>query len=73
MIKNSIQFVISLALMVAVISLAVVMIYNSINSSEKNECNKWKVQSTQYVGFYLTQWQKDQCDVHDIIIDTLIK
>lgn len=44
-----------------------------LGSSEKNECVKWREQSKQYKEFYLTKWQKDQCDHYNISIDAPVK
>lgn len=43
------------------------------NRSEIVECNQWAEQAHEYAGFYLTQWQKDQCDAHGIDINAPVK
>lgn len=43
------------------------------NVSEINECGEWKTQSVTLKGFYLTQWQADQCAAHNIKIIAPIK
>lgn len=45
----------------------------SIDKSEIVECKEWQEQSAQYTGYYLVRWQKEQCDSHNIIIDTVIR
>ncbi len=45
----------------------------AFDTTEKNECRKWQEYSAQYTGFYLVQWQKDQCDAHEIIINSPVK
>lgn len=39
---------------------------HAIKKSEYNECLKWEKQSKEYVLFYSTQWQKDQCKTFNI-------
>lgn len=40
---------------------------------EEVECYKWQNQAAQYPNFYLTTWQKGQCDAHQIIINAPVK
>lgn len=44
-----------------------------IDRSEVMSCNTWKSQSTEYPGFYLLKWQKEQCDAHGIAIDATVR
>lgn len=44
-------------------------VITGINNSEATECFKWQGQAKQFPGFYLTNWQKGQCDAHSITID----
>lgn len=46
---------------------------SAMDRSEVFECTKWKVMSEQYEGFYITHWQNDQCNAHDIVINAPIK
>ena len=41
---------------------------NGLKRAERVECYEWHRQSQQFVGFYLTEWQKAQCDHHGINI-----
>ena len=47
----------------------------AIGRSEEVECWKWKQQAIDYknVGFYLTKWQKAQCDHYRIDIDAPVQ
>lgn len=38
----------------------------SIAKAEQLECQKWAEQAKQYPDFYLTSWQKAQCNHHNI-------
>lgn len=40
---------------------------------EQVSCYKWQEQAGQYSGFYLLQWQKDQCDAHGIEINAPVQ
>jgi len=44
-----------------------------IDKDEIRECKKWQEYSAQYQGFYIVQWQKDQCDAHQITINAPVK
>lgn len=43
------------------------------------ECNKWHAQAAEFANnptsaqFFLTRWQKDQCDAHGITINAPVK
>jgi uncharacterized alpha/beta hydrolase family protein len=61
-----------------VISLFVLFIFSAlllmgVKNEEKVNCHTWQIQAKEYPGFYLTQWQKDQCDHYDITIDAPVK
>lgn len=49
------------------------VIESGINKGEIVECNKWQEHAAMYEGFYLVQWQKDQCDAHQITINAPVK
>lgn len=40
-----------------------------ISKSEVVECQKLKSYSEKFEQFWLTEWQKEMCDSHDIEID----
>lgn len=41
----------------------------ALTLNEINECLKWQKMADEYQGFYLTDWQKSQCDFHGVDID----
>lgn len=41
--------------------------------SENAECIKWSQEADAYPGFFLAQWQFDQCSAHGIKIDAPVK
>ncbi|MDE2102573.1 MAG: hypothetical protein KGL39_35325 [Patescibacteria group bacterium] len=44
-----------------------------LSRQEEAECYQWQNQAKHYAGFYLTQWQSEQCLAHGISIDAPIK
>lgn len=52
---------------------SLVAVNAGLNKSEVVECNQWKAQAVEFKGFYLTQWQADQCAAHNIEINAVIK
>jgi len=44
-------------------------ISKGMEKSEKASCLKWQTEATRYPGYYLTEWQKKQCDHYGIEID----
>lgn len=46
-----------------------------MSRSEIADCNKWAQQAEEYPSrlFFITQWQKDQCDAHKITINAHVK
>ena len=57
---------------VAVILTAAALMYG-INKQEAVECNEWAMQATQFKGYYITQWQADQCADHHITVNAPVK
>lgn len=41
--------------------------------SEREECLRWQKDAKTLPGYYLTQWQKQQCDYHQITIEAPVK
>lgn len=44
-----------------------------LDRNEAVECDKWLAQSAEYDGFYLLQWQKNQCTARGIFINAPVK
>ena len=42
-----------------------------LTKAERLECNTWQTQSERYDGFYLSDWQEDQCTALGIQVDTI--
>ena len=61
-----------------VLSLFILFILSALmlmgfKKEEEVSCLKWKTQASEYPGFFLTQWQKEQCDAHGIEIDAPVQ
>jgi len=44
-----------------------------LNKSEKAECLDWKKEAKKYPDYYITEWQKAQCDYHGVDIEAPVK
>ncbi len=42
------------------------MTKGGLEAHEKHECLMWQEQAEQFDGFYLTNWQKEQCSARGI-------
>jgi len=54
---------------VLLIALSLLLIYTmleGIDKTERVECYKWQRYAKEFPNFYLTDWQKAQCDAHGI-------
>lgn len=50
-----------------------VLVFFAANTAEKNECRQWAEQAATLKAFYITSWQKDQCDAWHIKINAPVK
>lgn len=57
----------SFVVAVLLVLLAIALLYG-INKQEVADCLTWQAQSKEYPEFYITQWQKAQCDAHYITV-----
>ena len=60
--------IIIVLLLVAIMGWGSLMI-KGVDKHEVVECLKWQEQAEIYPNFYLTEWQKMQCDYHEITIE----
>lgn len=61
-----------------VITIAIITIVmgtsKALDRAEIVECNQWAKQAEEFgSAFYLTQWQADQCNAHNISINAIVK
>ena len=45
----------------------------ALQNHEKTECIKWQGWAQEYPNFYMAQWQKDQCDHHQVEVEVPVK
>lgn len=43
------------------------------DASGRADCKTWAIQATEYPGFYITQWQKSECDYYSIPVNAPIR
>lgn len=67
--KNATVTIAVAAIILGFVCLAVVW----LDRTETATCIKWQEQASEYPGFYLTQWQKQQCDYHGITIEAPVR
>lgn len=58
---------------VAIITLMICGAIEGVKRQEIKECNQWQEQADTYPGFYLLDWQKEQCQAHGIEINFTFK
>ena len=62
------------AIVVLVVGISAMFFFEyGVEKAEKAECLKWQDQSLEYPNFYLTAWQKQQCDRYQIEIDAPVE
>lgn len=57
----------SFVVAVLLVLLAICFLYGT-NKQEVADCQTWQKQSKEFAGFYITKWQKAQCDAHNITL-----
>jgi len=48
------------------------LVVDGWNRNEIVECITWQNQAKEYSGFFLTEWQYQQCKAHNIYIGALV-
>ena len=70
------QDIITILIGIAVILILIgAIVLAAINGGdpEEAECLKWQSEAKHFEGYYLLQWQADQCQAHGIQIDAVVK
>ena len=44
-----------------------------LSKTERYECEKWAAEAKEYPAYYITSWQKAQCDYQNITVDAPVK
>lgn len=71
--KTIINFLVALFIWIVVGIVLMVVIFVTLNKSEKIDCYKLQKQSEHYPDFYLTQDEKTMCDGHGIDINAPVR
>ena len=62
------------AIVVLVVSISAMFIFElGVERTEKAECLNWQDQALELPNFFLTGWQKQQCDRYQIEIDAPVE
>ncbi len=62
--ENILTFLVLAAIIVAMF----IALFVGVGKSEKLECLKWQKEAEEYPDFFLTEWQKKQCEHHKVEI-----
>lgn len=65
---NIIGYTIIIAFIIGLVTLMAYGIRTGIEKAEKGECYEWQGYAEDYTGFYITDWQEEQCDHYGIEI-----
>lgn len=74
--KVIVFFVVAFVMLVSVAALWIVsypILISAIEREEKSECVRWQQQAKEIEIFWLTPWQKEQCDTMGIEINAPVK
>lgn len=67
---EKISTIIALAIVIVGTGAIILMGANgAMSGQEEFECNQWQSQAKTYENFYITKWQKAQCDHYNITIE----
>ena len=69
MIKKITITVVVIILIITLMSIA----EKALQNHEKTECIKWQGWAQEYPNFYLTEWQEEQCNRHQIKVEVPVK
>ncbi len=70
--KNLIQGIVIILIGVATIAGILWMANWGMNRQERFECKNWQAEAGDYPGYYITEWQQQQCDRWGIQIDAKV-
>jgi hypothetical protein len=71
--KQTIAIVLLTAVVIALLCLLFNITVRATDEEGKAECQKWEMQSKQFPGFYVTTWQKQQCDFYKMPVDAPVQ
>ena len=68
-VRKNIEIIILITLVITSGLLLFYELESRLQLGEKAECNKWVRYSEEYSDFYLTEWQREQCDTVGVEIN----
>ena len=61
-------------IVVLVVGIGAMFVFeHGVEKAEKAECLKWQSQALELPNFYLTGWQKQQCDRYQVDVDASVE
>lgn len=67
------EIILLVIVLVCVSILFFVATNKGLGGYEQYECQKWQAEAKTYDGYFLSRWQKAQCDNYDIEIDAPVQ
>jgi len=71
--KTTMKTIIEIILGIGLAALLFWGVMMGISRAEKIECRTWQKEAQEIQGYWLTQWQADQCQAHGIKVEAPIK
>lgn len=60
-------------ILILIIIILVILTLWGLNSSERTQCFKLQSDAEKYPQFYITEWQNQMCQAHNVEINAPIK
>lgn len=67
------QFLLLAIVLVFISILFFVATDRGLRGYERYECQKWQAEAKMYQGYFLTGWQKAQCDHYEVEIEAPVQ
>lgn len=58
---------------IAAVAVTYVVFFAAMNNQEKAECIGWQEEAQTLPDYFITEWQKMQCDAHSIAINAPVR
>lgn len=67
------HFVLLVIVLATIFILFLMATNNGLSGYEKYECERWQAEAKTYKGYFLTGWQKAQCDHYRVQIEAPVQ
>lgn len=67
--KEVIRVLLKLIFWIVVFLIMFLMLNDALSRAEQAECYRWQEEAEQYLDYYLTKWQAEQCNHYGIKIE----